>query len=201
MLNVEVKNLADVKKYLDQLPERTFKDAKKVFSKAIFSADKKIKDNATTELKVRTGALRRSIISVVSGNDLDTLQASVGSASKVGGVELVYAPIHEYGGTIKAKKAYKKIPGGPYLNIPMPANKTAAGVTRLQAREVFAQGGRVIKTKNGKYGVLLEGQMLFILKKQVVIPARLGMMKAAEDEIPTILSSLIAMIGEEAVAI
>lgn len=197
MLNVEVKNLAKVKTYLNQLPERTFKDAKKVFAKAVFSADKKIKDNATTKLKVRTGALRRSIVSVVSGNDLDTLQASVGSASKVGGVELVYAPIHEFGGTIKAKKAYRKVPGGPYLNIPMSANKTPAGVTRLQAREVFNQGGWVKKTKKGNYGVFLNGQMMFILKKQVVIPARLGMIKAAEDEIPTILSGLVNLIGED----
>jgi len=197
MLNVKLKNIAAIKRYLYIMPESMFKDARKVFSTAVFKADKKIKDNATTELKVRTGALRRSIVSVVSGNDLDTLQASVGSASKVGGVELVYAPIHEYGGTIKAKKAYKKVPGGPYLNIPMSANKTPAGVTRLQAREVFNQGGRVIKTKNGKYGVLLNGQMMFILKKQVVIPARLGMIKAAENEVPTILSSLVNLIGED----
>jgi len=197
MLNVEVKNLAEVKKYLKQLPERTFKDAKKVFAKAVFSADKKIKDNATTKLKVRTGALRRSIVSVVSGSDLSTLQASVGSASKVGGVELVYAPLHEFGDTIRAKKAYKRVPGGPYLNIPTSANKTSAGVTRLQAREVFNQGGRVGKTKKGNYGVLLNGQMMFILKKQVVIPARIGMIKAAEDEIPTILSGLVNLIGED----
>jgi phage gpG-like protein len=197
MLNVEVKNLTEVKRYLAQLPERTFKDAKKAFSEAVFKADKKIKDNATDKLRVRTGALRRSIVSVVSGSDLDTLQASVGSASKVGGLELVYAPIHEFGGTVRAKKAYKRVLGGPYLNIPLSSNKTAAGVTRLQAREVFNQGGRVIKTKNGKYGVLLNGQMMFILKKQVVIPARLGMIKAAEDEIPTILSRLMDLIGED----
>jgi phage gpG-like protein len=197
MLNVEVKNLAEVKAYLKRLPERTFKDAKKVFSEAVFKADKKIKDNATDKLKVRTGALRRSIVSVVSGSDLDILRASVGSASKVGGLELVYAPIHEFGGTVRAKKAYKRVPGGPYLNIPLPSNKTAAGVTRLQAREVFSQGGTVIKTKSGKYGILLNGQMMFILKKQVVIPARLGMIKAAEDEVPTMLSRLANLIGED----
>lgn len=197
MLNVKVKNIAAIKRYLYIMPESMFKSARKVFSTAVFNADKKIKDNATTELKVRTGALRRSIVSMVSGNDLDTLQASVGSASKVGGVELVYAPLHEFGDTIRAKKAYKKVPGGPYLNIPMTANKTPAGVTRLQAREVFNQGGRVIKTKNGKYGVLLDGQMMFILKKEVEIKPRLGMMKAAEDEVPTILSGLVNLIGED----
>lgn len=196
MLRVDIKNLGEVKQYLDRLPERAFDDAKKIFAEAVFNADKTIKKNATEKLKVRTGALRRSIVSSVSGSNLGTLQATVGSSSKVGGVELVYAPLHEFGGTVRAKNAYKRVPGGPYLNIPLSANKTAAGVTRLQAREVFNQGGSIVKTKSGGYGVLLNGQMMFTLKKQVVIPARLGMIEASEDEVPTILNRLVNLIGD-----
>jgi hypothetical protein len=82
------------------------------------------------------------------------------------------------------------VPGGPYLNIPTSANKTASGVTRLQAREVFNRGGYITQTKGGVWGVFLLGQMMFSLKKQVKIPARLGMIDAAEDEVPTLLNKL-----------
>jgi len=109
---------------------------------------------------------------------------------------LVYTLTQEYGATIKAKKAYRNVPGGPYLNIPTKANKTAAGVTRLTARMVFDRGGYIQRTASKKWGVFLKNQMMFALVKQVDIPPRLGMREAAADEVPTILYKLQQMIGE-----
>ena len=107
----------------------------------------------------------------------------------------MYAPTHEFGATIKAKNAYKGVPGGPYLNIPTRNNKTPAGVTMLQAREVFNQGGYIAKFKSGRYGVMMDGQLMFSLHKEVEIPKRLKMIETAEGEIPTMLSRIAAAVG------
>lgn len=198
-LSVSIINLAEVNDYLKKLPERTFDDVKKVFAKAVLRADKQIKENATSkQLKRRTGTLGRSVGNSVTGKNLSNLKASVFTrAFDKEGKPIVYAPIHEFGGTIKAKNAYKRVPGGPYLNIPTKANKTPSGVQRYSAKYVFQSGGTLKQTKTGKWGVFLDGQMMFFLQKSSKIPARLGMRKAADDEIPTILSELKRLIGEE----
>lgn len=178
-------NSAEVNAFLRTLPEEIFSLAKAYFQEAAMSADAKIKENATSKLKVRTGNLRKSIRFEVSGTTLATIKASIYAAGAIGANTIVYAPIHEYGGTIKAKNAYKGVPGGPYLNIPADENKTPAGVTRKQAREVFNMGGYRV----GKV-VYLNGVAMFYLVKQVTIKPRLGMVKAVEDEIPTLLDKL-----------
>ena len=134
----------------------------------------------------------------VTGTKLSSLRASIYSAANVGGIPVAYAPIHEYGGTIKAIDKYTGVPGGPYLNIPTGSNKTAAGVMKMSAKMVFDDGGYIQKSKAGNWGVFLGSQMMFVLKKQVKIPARLGMADAAESQIPTILSSLQELIGRDA---
>jgi len=174
------------------MPEDTFTQAKTVMSKGVAAINKQVKDNATNILNVRSGRLRRSLQFEVSGTNLKNIQASVYSASVVGGSPVAYAPIHEYGGTIKAKNKYKGVPGGPYLNIPTDANKTPAGVTRLNARQVFQAGGYI----GGRVVFNNADEPMFYLVKSVTIPARLGMEAAAEDEIPTILSGLASVIGE-----
>ncbi len=98
---------------------------------------------------------------------------------------------------IKAKKAYRRVPGGPYLNIPTAYNKTPAGVMRIPPKEVFKQGGIVLKTKAGNYGVFLRGRMLFVLKRSVILKPRLGMRTAAENQIPTVLSKIKDLIGTD----
>jgi len=194
MADVSVKtiNLKDVAEYLKNMPEDTFTQAKTVMSKGVAAINKQVKDNATNILNVRSGRLRRSLQFEVSGTNLKNIQASVYSASVVGGSPVAYAPIHEYGGTIKAKNKYKGVPGGPYLNIPTDANKTPAGVTRLNARQVFQAGGYI----GGRVVFNNADEPMFYLVKSVTIPARLGMEAAAEDEIPTILSGLASVIGE-----
>lgn len=184
-LNVKIEGEQEVLTLLSKLPDTLYKNSETVFKKSSFALQKKVQQNATKKLKVRTGLLRRSIGRSTFGASLSTLGFSVFSEARVGGNAVVYAPIHEYGGTVKAKNAYKKVPGGPYLNIPAPGNKTPAGVQRLGAREVFNQGGYI----RGKV-VYLNGEPMFWLVKSVKIKARLGMEKAAADEIPTLLAGL-----------
>jgi len=196
-LSIEVRNLREVVNYLNAMPVETFGQAKTVFRQVVIRTDKQIKDNATNILKVRTGNLKRSFMFDVAGTNVHNLRARVYSASVVGGKPVIYAPIHEYGGTINAKNAYKGVPGGPYLNIPGQQNKTPAGATRMNAREVFNAGGFIMgrTVMRGGPNEMRMYDVMFFLVKSVEIKPRLGMLKAAEDEIPTILSDLQAIIG------
>lgn len=194
-VNVELSGHREAMDYLRRLPGNMYEGARKAMADATTKADAQVKKNLRTKLSVRSGALRRSIRVSVAGASLADLRASIYSASLAGGQEIVYAPVHEFGATIKAKNAYKGVPGGPYLNIPAKANKTASGVTRMQAREVFAKGGHLVRFGR-KWAVYLDGRRMFSLVKSVKIPARLGMGDAAEAQVPTLLSKL-AQLGDE----
>jgi len=188
---------SEVDSYLKEFPQVTFEQARAIYANAVLAADKETKRNATDVLNVRTGALRRSIQNEVDGFDLDSLRASVFSGAFQGSKPIVYAPIHERGGTIKAKNKYLRVPGGPYLNIPIGENKTAVGVMRMTARMVFRKGGYIKKSRNGKWIVWLESEPMFVLKKQVTIKPRLGMEKAADKQIDNVLDALKNIIGEQ----
>lgn len=191
-MSITIKGLKEVREYLDEYPEELFEKAKEILKGRVFSAHFNVTLNLTVgSMRSRTGLLRKSIRPIVSGTTLDNLRAGIFAGRYAGGKEVVYAPIHEYGGTIRAKRAYTRLPGGPYLNIPTSSNKTAAGVTRLSARDVFSQGGYIVRMKrSGIFGVFLNGQLMYTLHKEVKIKARLGMHKAMESEIPTLLYQL-----------
>lgn len=191
-LRVDVINLAEVQQYLDELPEDTFNKSKNIFTDAVFVAHGTVAKNLTTKLKIRTGTLARSVRTEVEGTKLKNLRASLYGARDLGGKQLVYTLTQEFGATIKAKRAYKGVPGGPYLNIPIGSNLTPAGVQRLGAREVFNQGGYIVGRT-----VMLKGEVMFALVKQVKIPPRLGMRDAVDEQIPTVLSSLQKLLGED----
>lgn len=196
-ISVQVENKDEIQKYLRDLPENSFKAARKVFAQAVLAADKETKQNATEVLNVRTGALRRSISNEVVGFDLDNLRASIFSGATGESAAVVYAPIHEYGGTIRAKKAFSRVPGGPYLSIPIADNLTGAGVMRMTPTMVFNQGGNLVKSRRGNWVVLLGDKLMFVLKKQVTIKPRLGMNKAAENQVTFLMTSLAELIGED----
>jgi phage gpG-like protein len=183
---VTVRNLREVRNYLEGLPVDSVASVKTEISRTLLEVDRDIKTN--TSLNRRTGGLFQSIKTEVSGSSLSDLKASIYTDS-------VYAPIHEYGGTVRAIDKYRRVPGGPYLNIPTDSNKTAAGVTRMQAREVFAMGGNVVKFRSGKYGVMLGSQIMFTLQKSSRIQPRLKMIDTAEDSVPTLLSRIAGAIG------
>jgi len=169
-----------VRAYLEGLPSSMFQAAKQAISSAVANTHERVVTN--TALHRRTGALMRSIHTETHGGDLRSLGGSVFSRGTR------YASIQETGGVVRAKRAYRGVPGGAYLNIPLPLNKTASGATRKTARQVFQAGGTIVKSRRGNYIVLSNiGTPMFVLKKQVTIPARLGMQKAADDEIAPLM--------------
>lgn len=181
-------NDADLRAWLARLPEAQFDNAKAAFREAVFGAHADIQSNLRgTPMQTRTGALARSILPELTGDDLSKLVGRVYSTSK-------YAPIHEYGGVVKAKDKYTGVPGGPYLNIPTSNNKTAAGVMRMNARTVFAAGGYIAPTSRG-YGVYLNGDLMFILINRVTIPKQLGMGDAAQIRGDKLIERLRAIAG------
>jgi len=183
MAEVTVVGLDEVRLLLSEFPEHSFDVTKMAISKAVLNTHAEV-SSYSGGLNNRSGLLRRSLKTDVKGTTLNNLHGDVYTDVK-------YAPIQEKGGTIKAIDKYLRVPGGPYLNIPLSANKTAAGVMRMNARQVFSSGGYIVKSRMGNYLVMSgTGQPMFVLKKQVTIPARLGMEKAADGEIPTLLSSL-----------
>lgn len=189
MTEATIKNLKEVSSYIRTLPEDTFGVAKKEIARTLFEVDAKIKTKTT--LNRRSGQLFKSIQTDVSGSNLDNLHASVFTDS-------IYAPPHETGATIKAKNAYLGVPGGPFLNIPGKANKTAAGVMRKTAKQVFDDGGFVMgrTVMRGGDDEARRYDVMFFLKKQVKIPKRLGMIETTEGEVPTILSRIAAAVGQ-----
>ena len=197
-LRVEVRNLAEVNDYLVRFPESTFFQARNVFSEAVLAADATVKRRFESQIiKSRTDTLRKSLLTSVTGTKLNNLKASFFSAANVEGTAVKYAPLQEYGGTVRAIDKYRNVPGGPYLNIPTSANRTPAGVMRKSARMLFNEGAYIRKSNAGNWGVFLGSQMHMLLRKEVTIPARLGMRDAADEQIPTILSKMADLIGEE----
>jgi hypothetical protein len=131
----------------------------------------------------RSGLLRRSFGSEVAGglNKGSPLTLVVFSS----GVK--YARMQEYGGTVRPKR-------GQYLTIPLPDSMTRSGNPRYPggARQLFTQYPKqisIVKSpKSGKLFIVSDGkpgtnatkgknaqtQWLYILKKSVTIPPRLG---------------------------
>ena len=181
--SAELQGVDEVVRLFNNMPRRMFEETKSIMQLTVLDAHSQI-TAYRGGLVNRTGALRRSMRTSVSGNDLNSLTGKVWTTSK-------YANIQEKGGTITAKRAYMNLQGAPYLNIPLSANKTNRGVMRQSAREVFQRGGYTFKSRSGKWFVRSgTGQLMFILVKEVVIPARLKMVKSAEDQIPTMISRL-----------
>jgi len=193
-VQVQVIGVDEVREMLDIMPEVLFDNTKKAFSKNVLTIQRNITKPMKTGvngLQSRTGNLAKSIKPKVYGKNLKDLGASVTTDS-------VYAPIHEKGGDIIAKNAYLNLQGGPFLNIPAKANMTAAGIMRESAMVVFNTGGYIIKINapKARYAVLKAGKVMFWLVKQVTIKPTLKMIKSAEDEVPTLLSSLNTVIFE-----
>tara|TARA_R110002167_G_scaffold26380_3_gene90876 strand:- start:7660 stop:8316 length:657 start_codon:yes stop_codon:yes gene_type:complete len=131
-------------------------------------------NNTKNKLINRTGSLRRSMSFKVLGASTGTadglvLRSSIGNARTAN-----YVFTQEFGATIKAK-------GDGWLTIPLPDNKTAAG--RVRFKKASDVPGLFKITANGKQFLVrksLSGEgldFMFILKKEVTIPARLGFTK------------------------
>lgn len=145
----------------------------------------------------RTGTLRATMAHRVreDGKDL-TLRATIGDAATAH-----YVFTQEFGATIKPKRAKA-------LTIPMPDNLTAAGRVRFKsARET--EGVFLLKTPKGAFLVRKKASgegldFLWVLKKRVTIPARLGfrstfeaksMQAFARREIKEGINKVLAKVG------
>lgn len=186
----------ELQRFLAQLPETLTTKVRQMLGNAALKAQRAVIDNfnhtgatGADKLTSRTGLLARSIRTTITptGTPLSQISAAVHT-------DVIYAPIHEQGGTITAKRAYAGVPGGPYLNIPLPDNLTPAGVMRKNAGEVFSQGGYLVRSRLGNWLVMdVNGKPMFVLKRSVTIKPRLGMVKAAEDQMVNVLNELRAM--------
>lgn len=192
--SVGVEGADELRDAVRALPESLFKQAKRIFRATGVEAQRDVITRIRNgPLYRRTGTLARSIQTETIGGTLASLSTSVFSENPGGSNPVVYAPIHELGGTVRAVNKYAGVPGGPYLNIPTAANKTAAGVTRQSARTAFAAGARVLKSKRGNWfvGVVSGTKItsLFSLVRAVEIPARLEMRATVEAQLPGLISA------------
>ncbi len=130
----------------------------------------------------RTGHLARSIGFEVQGGTAvhgKSLVLFIGDA-----IRGRYAATQEFGATIT---------GSPWLTIPLPDNKTASGVDRYQSAAALRDdpsveswiqrskaGNLIIRAKFEEDG---EIKNLWILKRQVTIPPRLGFTKTFKAQL------------------
>lgn len=192
-----VEGLDDVQKILEKIPEVIFVNAKKTLASYVLSTQAEITQSfnrdPSTSLQTRTGNLQRSIDVENSGRKLETLRVSIFTDS-------IYAPIHEEGGTIRARRAFRNLNGGPYLAIPSDINKTRAGVTRFSPRDAFSIGASIVAIKNPKNApfMIVDEDIgpLFWLVKEVDIKARLGMVKTTEKNVPALVDDLYDILFE-----
>lgn len=191
-ITVDVRGITEVRAMLAKFPDETFKAATVAMREATKNAKRTVQGNfksydgsrGGSSLHNRSGDFRRSVRRETSGTTLAGLFSRVYSDSE-------YASIHESGGTVRATNKYVSVPGGPYLHIPTPSNLSGSGIPIFTPGQLFATGGRIIKSRAGKWLVMSgKGVPMFVLVKSVTIPARLGMEDAVTDEIPTLLSVL-----------
>ena len=135
-------------------------------------------------LKVRTGRLRNSIGAKNSKDGIYKLRKSKGQVVLQVGTRVKYAKIHEFGGTIRAKKSkYLTIPINRKLFTPTGAPRfywNAPGDIKRQFPNLF-----VIKSKNGNLLLVRKidkksVEPYFLLKKQVNIKEKGFMRRGLE---------------------
>lgn len=188
---IKVTGIEEVQELLRDIPEALFIDTKKSLAKTVLSIQSKVvlgfNGDPSLSLQTRTGNLQRSIKTENRGDDLASLRSSVFTRS-------IYAPIHEVGGTIKAKNAFRSLPGGPFLAVPSDNNKTAAGVTRFSPRDSFMIGASIRKLRNPRKAqyMIIDQDLgpLFWLVPEVIIKARLGMQDETDKAIPDLVKEL-----------
>lgn len=184
--NVTIKGADEVYRLLQQMPDETFKILQSVFRDTILTVHKKVTNKFVGgPLHNRTGLAAKSFKTALTGNSLDTIKGSVFSGL-VNGQPLVYIPLHEFGGTIVAKNAYKFLPGGPFLNIPLAANRTPSGIQQKTSRQVFQEGGRIA----GRVIYSATGEKMFALASSVTIKPRLGFYDTASEEASKVMPEL-----------
>lgn len=128
-----------------------------------------------TSLSKRSGAAVRSIAQSLK---VETTGSEV--LGYIGGI--YYLQAHEDGATIRARRS-------KYLTIPLPAALDQRGVPRKRSAREWSNTF-IIKSKNNNLLIVQRTATgivpLYVLKKQVRIPKRLGMGEALNRYLPTL---------------
>jgi phage gpG-like protein len=180
--NITVTGDEQIAMYFRNLPNKLRAGVKKALSEIGYSLLGHIRSQKLSgqALKVRSGTLRGSVAMKVIDRGKE-LYVQVGTNKS-------YARIHEYGGTIT---------GRPWLTIPLPEAKTAAGVVRMTARswpDTFIQkskAGNIIIFQNQGDDII----PLFVLKRSVDIPERPYMRSSLKEKTSEILSRIKTAVG------
>lgn len=128
----------------------------------------------TGKLARRSGTLQQALqnLGTVEGSEIEDLQVTLSIPEPYG--------IHEFGGRVRAKRA-------KYLTIPLPAALDSSGVP-LKRKARDWQNTFVAKTKKGNLMIFQrrgkEVVPLYLLRKEVMIPQRLGLKVTAETALP-----------------
>jgi hypothetical protein len=120
-------------------------------------------------LAVRTGRLRQSIRGSVNSPGGGVIDVSLRAGGRVGNKSVPYAAAHEFGATIRPRRARM-------LRIPLPAALTGAGVDRF-ATPLRQTGAGLFYLRRSRRGSLIlfhrvTGEPWYVLKDKTRIPER-----------------------------
>lgn len=193
-LDLKVDGFEEVRKNVRALPSALFPDVKAIFkSYALQLQGAMVIATKGEQLKSRSGALSKNWVPEIGGFNLKTLFAQVSNG-------LPYVAIHQFGGTIEAKRS-------KYLTIPLKAMKTASGVVKMTIGQAIAARKTFFKKSKAGNLILFENRPktdggkarrpvpLFVLKKSVVVPKRLMFFETAERLALTVVEKLARVIS------
>jgi len=120
-------------------------------------------------LASRTGRLRQSIVGSSKGRSGAVVDVSLRAGGRVGNRSVPYAAAHEFGSTIRPKRARM-------LRIPLPAALTSAGVDRFPS-PLRQTGAGLFYLRRSRRGNLIlfnrvTSEPWYVLRDKVEIPAR-----------------------------
>lgn len=177
-------NASSLNTLVEQYPHQAMVTLAQALKKAALPVVRRIKEKmAGPVLKHRSGDLSRSVTIGGVESNLQTRALSISIGSNI-----VYARIHETGGTILPRR-------GTYLAIPLSAAQTPTGKARFSPRNApgptfvarSKRGNLIIFQKLSSGGI----RPLFVLKRSVVIPKRPiwePSLRESEQDIQTIFA-------------
>jgi phage gpG-like protein len=123
-----------------------------------------------------TGHLRRNIFFKGAIEPGKKVSVDIGTGELVGKKEVKYANIHEYGGPIKAKGKYLAIPF-PGIDLPPRSYFNTMVIKSKAGNLIIAQKGFSFKGQK-----MASWKPLFLLKKEVQMPARHWLSRSMQEE-------------------
>ncbi len=177
--------------YLSKLTERLWNIAAKVMTRqsqgvTVFIIKQHETGGTTaTKLAVRTGHMRQTTVPRLTKQIADGVQGGTDFGAKYAGVHM--GP--------RGQKTVITPKAAQFLTIPMPGALTAAGMVRGRARDfpgTFIAKGMIFQKQRG--GKIVP---LFLLRRQVTVPARIHPEDIANEYLPVVAQDLVESMGKE----